>query len=78
MAISIIAVNYFTHSGFMFWHWTTGDPDYSPCHDLEVIPVWSKNFPKFISEGNVRLLNISKDDVLDVVLGFGTGSSTAQ
>ena len=64
----------------MFWkYWWPGyhsngvDIEYGPCHDLEIIPVWQKKFPKFSSESNIRLVNITNDDVLDIVLGFGTG-----
>jgi len=39
----------------------------------EVTPVWQMKFPKLGTEGHFRLLNISKDDVLDVVFGFGSG-----
>ena len=65
----------------MFWkYWwpgysSSGVPvEYGPCHDLEIIPVWQKKFPKFSSESNIRLVNITNDDVLDIVLGFGTGN----
>jgi hypothetical protein len=64
----------------MFWKWwwpgysSRGiNVEYGPCHDLEIIPVWQKKLPKFTSESNIRLVNITNDDVLDIVLGFGTG-----
>ena len=64
----------------MFWKWwwpgysSRGvNIEYGPCHDLEIIPVWQKKLPKFTSESNIRLINITNDDVLDIVLGFGTG-----
>ena len=74
--MTIVLVNYFTHSGWFFWRWGSSDNliPYAPCHDLEVIPVWQRRFPKFGAEGNLRLINITKDDVLDVVFGFGTGA----
>ena len=74
LAITIILVNYFTHAGWYFWRWGSSQTyPYAPCHDLEVTPVWQVKFPKFGTEGNFRLLNISKDEVLDIVFGFGTG-----
>ena len=64
----------------MFWKWwlpgyssTTIPKEYGPCHELEIIPVWQKKFPKFTSDSNTRLVNITKDGILDVVIGFGTG-----
>jgi hypothetical protein len=67
-------VNYFTHTGWYFFHWNPDAITSAPCHDIEVIAVWSKNFPQMLSEGNARMVNISKDDVLDVVIPFGTGA----
>ena len=76
LAITIILVNYFTHAGWYFWRWGASQPPaFAPCHDLEITPVWQVKFPKWGTEGNFRLLNISKDDVLDIVFGFGTGES---
>ncbi|TRY71775.1 hypothetical protein TCAL_12171 [Tigriopus californicus] len=74
LAVTIILVNYFTHTGWFFWHWGGSGLKPAPCHRLEVIPIWSQNFPMMLSEGNLRLLNISQDNVLDVVIGFGTGA----
>eukprot|EP00095_Tigriopus_kingsejongensis_P007875 maker-scaffold127_size327531-snap-gene-1.8 protein:Tk07875 transcript:maker-scaffold127_size327531-snap-gene-1.8-mRNA-1 annotation:"hypothetical protein BRAFLDRAFT_93831" len=74
LAITIILVNYFTHTGWYFWHWGSSGMKSSPCHRIEVIPIWSQNFPKMLAEGNLRLLNISQDNVLDIVIGFGTGA----
>ena len=83
LVLTIFLINYFTHTSWMFWkYWwpgySSGDVaiEYGPCHDLEIIPVWQKKFPKFSSESNIRLVNITNDDVLDIVLGFGTGKCT--
>lgn len=46
LVITIILVNYFTHTGWYFWHWNREAIRSAPCHDIEVIPVWQKNFPK--------------------------------
>lgn len=78
MVVTIIAVNFFTHKDWYFWHWTINEQQSAPCHDLEVIPVWSQRFPKLLSESSIRMLNVSDDDMLDVVFGFGTGQSEDQ
>ena len=80
LVLTIFLVNYFTHSSWKFWRWwlpgylsSNLNTEYGPCHELEIIPVWQKKLPKFTSESNIRLVNITNDDVLDIVLGFGTG-----
>ena len=80
LVLTIFLVNYFTHTSWMFWKWwwpgysnSMVNIEYGPCHNLEIIPVWQKKFPKFTSESNIRLVNITDDDVLDIVMGFGTG-----
>ena len=77
MIITVILVNYFTHRDFYFWHhWTSSSTstNYAPCHDLKVIPVWQKEFPKLSQQGNVVTLNVTGDSIPDVVFGFGTGA----
>ena len=87
LIITIVLVNYFTHAGWFYWiGWSQSETSsanqathgegFAPCHDLEVIPVWQQKFPKYGSEGSFRLLNITKDDVLDIVFGFGTGNNS--
>ena len=39
-----------------------------------MIPVWQKKFPKLLTEGSTRMLDVNKDGILDVVMGFGTGA----
>ena len=82
LVLTIFLINYFTHTSWMFWKWwwpgysSSGvNIEYAPCHELEIINVWQQKFPKFTSESNIRLVNITNDDVLDIVLGFGTGKS---
>ena len=75
MAVTIISVNYFTHTSWYLWRWGSSQDYYSPCHDLETEAVWQLKMPKMGSESNLRLVNISKDEHLDVVMGFGTGKN---
>ena len=74
MAVTIISVNYFTHTSWYLWRWGSSQDYYAPCHDIEVIPVWQLKLPKLGSESNIRLVNITKDAHLDIVMGFGTGA----
>ena len=75
-AITIILTNYFTHSDWLFWNFGlgSGETEIVGCDELEVTPVWQVKFPKLITEGSTRMLNVNNDGVLDVVLGFGTGA----
>ena len=41
---------------------------------IEAIPVWQLKLPKLGSESNIRLVNITKDAHLDIIMGFGTGA----
>jgi hypothetical protein len=36
--------------------------------------VWQLKLPKLGSESNIRLVNITKDAHLDIIMGFGTGA----
>ncbi len=49
-------------------------PSYSPCHGFDVTPAWTRSFPKLNARGGLRMLNVSGDGVLDVVLGYGSGA----
>ena len=74
-AVTIILTNYFTHSDWLFLHFgSSSDQDIIGCDELEVTPVWQVKFPKLITEGSTRMLDVNKDGILDVVLGFGTGA----
>ena len=74
-AITIILTNYFTHSDWLFWHFSSSDKsEIIGCDELIVTPVWQAKFPKLISEGSTRMVDVNKDGVLDVILGFGTGA----
>jgi len=48
---------------------------HAPCHGLEVTPVWTRTLPKLQMQGSFRMVNVSGDDVLDVVFGYGTGAA---
>ena len=76
-AITIILTNYFTHSDFLFWNFGLGgssSPDVRGCEELEVVPVWQVKFPKLLTEGNTRMVDVTGDGILDVILGYGTGA----
>lgn len=75
IAVLVVLVNFLTHSNFLSWLLGVGyRPAYIGCDDLEVIPIWQSKFPKLLTEGSTRMINISGDDVLDVAFGFGTGA----
>ena len=74
LAVTIISVNYFTHTSWYLWRWGSSQDYYAPCHDIEAIPIWQLKLPKLGSESNIRLVNITKDNHLDIVMGFGTGA----
>ncbi|XP_038065375.1 uncharacterized protein LOC119735653 isoform X1 [Patiria miniata] len=44
-----------------------------PCSRFDVQDVWVQNFPKLITETAFRLVDVNKDGVLDVIMGFSTG-----
>ena len=73
LAITIISVNYFTHTSWYLWRWGSSQDYYAPCHGIEAVPIWQLKLPKLGSESNIRLVNISKDSHLDLIMGFGTG-----
>jgi len=43
------------------------------CGQLSVDDVWVNGFAKLMTESALRLLDVSGDGVLDVLLGFATG-----
>ena len=45
------------------------------CDDIEVHDVWVQGFPKLITESAIRLVDVNQDGVLDIIMGFGTGTS---
>lgn len=44
-----------------------------PCTELFVEDVWTKSLSKLTVESAVRLNDINKDGVMDVIVGYGTG-----
>ena len=74
LLVTIISVNYFTHSSWYLWRWGSRQDYFAPCHDLEPVPVWQLKLPKLGSGSNLRLVNITKDPHLDIIMGFGTGA----
>lgn len=43
-----------------------------PCADLNVTDIWTVSFPKFISESPIRTVDVNKDNIDDILFGFGT------
>ena len=76
MVLTILAVNFFAHDSWFLWRWRSAASSAgggAPCPKLEVTHVWSKTLPKMVAEGSIRMVNVTNDDVLDVIFGFGTG-----
>jgi len=44
------------------------------CGELSVSDVWVSGFAKLMTESSLRLLDVNADGVLDVLLGFATGT----
>ena len=44
------------------------------CDHIEVEDVWVVGIPKLLTESAFRLVDVNKDGVLDVILGFATGN----
>lgn len=43
-----------------------------PCSDLKVTDVWTATFPKLLSESSIWTIDINKDNIEDVIFGYGT------
>lgn len=44
-----------------------------PCTDLNTKVVWTKSFPQLTSEAALKLNDVNKDGILDIIVGYGTG-----
>lgn len=44
------------------------------CDNIEVEDVWTVGIPKFLTESSFRAVDVNQDGLLDVILGFGTGT----
>lgn len=44
-----------------------------PCTELVVEDVWTRSLSKLTVESAVRLNDVNRDGVLDVIVGYGTG-----
>lgn len=56
--------------------WRTSDVVAVPCSGFDVEPVWMKNFPTLTTETAVRMVDVNRDGILDVIIGFGTSKNT--
>ncbi|PNF15662.1 hypothetical protein B7P43_G15594 [Cryptotermes secundus] len=45
-----------------------------PCTELVVEDVWTRSLPKLTVESAVRLNDVNRDGVMDVIVGYGTGA----
>uniref|UniRef100_A0A1B6D409 Uncharacterized protein n=1 Tax=Clastoptera arizonana TaxID=38151 RepID=A0A1B6D409_9HEMI len=57
--------------------WSVGSKNYDksiiPCTDMKPNDVWVRSFPKLTSEAAFKLNDVNKDDVLDIIIGHGSG-----
>ncbi|KAK3107822.1 hypothetical protein FSP39_022986 [Pinctada imbricata] len=44
------------------------------CDEISVEDVWTVGLPKLNTESAIRMIDVNKDGVLDIILGFGTGA----
>lgn len=44
-----------------------------PCTNLRPKDVWIRSFPKLTSEAALKLNDVNKDEILDIIVGYGTG-----
>jgi hypothetical protein len=44
-----------------------------PCTELVVEGVWTKSLSKLTVESAVRLNDVNRDGIMDVIIGYGTG-----
>ncbi|KAJ8034255.1 hypothetical protein HOLleu_21012 [Holothuria leucospilota] len=51
---------------------TGGGDELIPCDGFDVEQVWVNNFPTLTTETAVRMVDVNRDGILDVILGFGT------
>lgn len=72
MVVAVVLINYFTNQNWFFWNYIS--TTVIGCQDVQSTVVWTKTFPKMSSSSNVKLKNISKDGVSDLIFGFGTGN----
>jgi hypothetical protein len=59
-----------------YWKVSEGsqlDSTIVPCTELVVEDVWSRSFSKLTVESAVRLNDVNKDGIMDVIVGYGTG-----
>ncbi|XP_026286303.1 uncharacterized protein LOC113211963 isoform X1 [Frankliniella occidentalis] len=79
LALSVIIINYFPLplSKLLVWFGKNShlpNQKLIPCTELVTSDVWVQTFPKLTSETAVRLSDVNHDGVLDVILGYGTGT----
>ena len=51
------------------------DEAITPCRHVSVEDVWVLPVAKLLTESAIRLLDVNQDSVLDVVMGFATGTN---
>lgn len=72
MVVYLINTFSFSLGGFTFWK-PISENLLVPCNEITIEDVWTKTFPKLLTESAFRLNDINKDGVLDVIFGYGTG-----
>ncbi|KAK7105709.1 hypothetical protein V1264_017053 [Littorina saxatilis] len=54
-----------------------GTSDLIGCDRIEVEDVWVQGIPKLLTESAFRLVDVNQDGVLDVIMGFMTGTESS-
>jgi hypothetical protein len=44
-----------------------------PCNDLKLSRIWNLKIPKLLSDSQVKLIDVDRDGIDDVIIGTGTG-----
>lgn len=44
-----------------------------PCTEISVQSIWTNNFSKITSQPAFALSDINNDEILDIIIGYGTG-----
>lgn len=45
-----------------------------PCTDLKTQDIWVKSFPKLTAEAALKLNDVNRDGIQDIIVGYGTGN----
>lgn len=61
---------------FDFWPSKEADVDYAyRCQSIKLERIWIQKMPKLTSDSQIKLLDVNRDNVEDIITGIGTGKS---